>query len=334
MINSIRAVRRAKGLTLDEVAARCSPPTTAQTIGRLETGTRTLSLGWMNRIATALGVDASELVQLPTDTQLTITALLSPDGAQAPTRVEAAATARATADLLAVRVTGSIGDYRAGDEIWCRPLGGDWASALNRDVLVPRPAGRFIFARLLNVDGEKAPPAPAWRGRAAAGGGQSGMGGGGGAADPIAVTNLGSLPFPPVLSLSKDRPFSSTIESKKNGASTSSAQTDKGLGVTPLRVLSLATLFPNGARPHFGLFVEQSLCALAAQPEIELTVVAPVGLPPFPLSLHPRYSALRVLPLAEMRQGLTVHRPRFTLIPRVGAARNPAAIAQAVLPLW
>lgn len=155
MINSIRAVRRAKGLTLEDVAARCVPPTTAQTIGRLETGTRTLSLGWMNRIAAALGVDASELVQLPTDTQLTITALLSSDGAQAPTRVEAAATARATPDLLAVRVTGSIGDYRAGDEIWCRPLEGDWAAALNRDILVPRPAGRFIFARLLNVDGEK-----------------------------------------------------------------------------------------------------------------------------------------------------------------------------------
>ena len=83
MINSIRSVRRAKGLTLEEVAQRCDPPTTAQTIGRLETGTRTLSLGWMNRIAAALGVDAAELVQLPQDTQLTITALLGADGAQA-----------------------------------------------------------------------------------------------------------------------------------------------------------------------------------------------------------------------------------------------------------
>ena len=90
MINSIRAVRRAKGLTLEEVAQRCDPPTTAQTIGRLETGTRTLSLGWMNRIAKALGVDAADLVQLPQDTQLAITALLGADGAHAPTRVEQA----------------------------------------------------------------------------------------------------------------------------------------------------------------------------------------------------------------------------------------------------
>ncbi|MBL0767859.1 helix-turn-helix transcriptional regulator [Sphingopyxis sp. DHUNG17] len=155
MINSIRAVRRAKGLTLEEVAHRCDPPTTAQTIGRLETGTRTLSLGWMNRIAAALGVDAAELVQLPQDTQLTITALLGADGAQAPTRVEQALTARPGEDMVAVRVTSSIGDYRAGDEIWCRRIEGDWTNALNRDLLVPRPAGRFIFARLLNVDGEK-----------------------------------------------------------------------------------------------------------------------------------------------------------------------------------
>lgn len=155
MINSIRAVRRAKGLTLEEVGQRCTPPTTAQTIGRLETGTRTLSLGWMNRIAAALGVDASELVRLPQDVQLTITALLGADGAQAPTRPEQALTARATDDMIAVRVTSSIGDYRAGDEIWCRKLEGDWTAALNRDLLVPRPAGRFIFARLLNIDGEK-----------------------------------------------------------------------------------------------------------------------------------------------------------------------------------
>lgn len=155
MINSIRAVRRAKGLTLEEVGQRCVPPTTAQTIGRLETGTRTLSLGWMNRIAAALGVDAAELVRLPQDTQLTITALLGAEGAQAPTRVEQALTARPGEDMVAVRVTSSIGDYRAGDEIWCRRIESDWASALNRDLLVPRPAGRFFFARLLNVDGEK-----------------------------------------------------------------------------------------------------------------------------------------------------------------------------------
>jgi glycosyltransferase involved in cell wall biosynthesis len=101
--------------------------------------------------------------------------------------------------------------------------------------------------------------------------------------------------------------------------------------MTLFRILSIATLFPDAARPNFGLFVEKSLRALAAQPGIELIVVAPVGLPPFPLSLHPRYRALRDLPRAESWNGLTVLRPRFTLIPRVGARFNPATVARAAL---
>jgi hypothetical protein len=57
---------------------------------------------------------------------------------------------------VAVIVAGSVGDYRAGDEIWCESLApGEFARALNRDVLVPRPAGRFLFGRLINRDEEK-----------------------------------------------------------------------------------------------------------------------------------------------------------------------------------
>src|SRR3546814_19919801 len=48
----------------------------------------------------------------------------------------------------------SVGDYRAGDVIWLDRLApNNFAAALNRDVLVPRPAGRFLFARL--IDREK-----------------------------------------------------------------------------------------------------------------------------------------------------------------------------------
>lgn len=48
MTNRIRDIRKAKGLTLADLAAACEPPTTAQTIGRLETGMRQLSLGWID----------------------------------------------------------------------------------------------------------------------------------------------------------------------------------------------------------------------------------------------------------------------------------------------
>ena len=63
MITRIREVRRARKMTLDDVARACEPATTPQTIGRLETGTRTVSVGWLNRIAKALGVEASDLVE-------------------------------------------------------------------------------------------------------------------------------------------------------------------------------------------------------------------------------------------------------------------------------
>lgn len=152
MINSIRTVRRAKGLSLKQVAERCTPPTTAQTIGRLETGTRTLSLDWMARIAIALGVEAEELLHFPKDMQCNIVALLGYQGAHAPTQPETIRIERPNSTMLAVRVSASIGDYRAGDEIYCRPLHENWQQARNRDILLPRPAGRFLFGRLLNIE--------------------------------------------------------------------------------------------------------------------------------------------------------------------------------------
>jgi transcriptional regulator with XRE-family HTH domain len=150
MITAIREVRRARGLTLDDVAKACVPPTTAQTIGRLETGTRTVSVVWLNRIAAALGVDASDLVSLPDRPDVAVAAELSPNGAHAPRRAATIAPPRPAAEMLAVIVTGGIGDYRTGDELWCERLTPDaYGTALNRDVLVPRPAGRFLFGRLI-----------------------------------------------------------------------------------------------------------------------------------------------------------------------------------------
>src|SRR3954464_1103202 len=86
MITRIREVRRARGMTLDEVARACQPATTPQTIGRLETGTRTVSVGWLNRIAQALGGDASDLVQGGDTVELKVAAILGPNGAGAPKR--------------------------------------------------------------------------------------------------------------------------------------------------------------------------------------------------------------------------------------------------------
>ena len=173
MITRIREVRRARGLTLDDVARACTPPTTPQTIGRLETGTRTVSVGWLNRIAAALTVEASDLVDSPDKSELPVVAVLGASGAAAPRRTGIVVPPKAGAGQVAMTVSASLGDYRAGDEIWCEQLDPeDFARALNRDVLVPRPAGRFLFGRLIgreagsSTDGGKLhllPPGPGSR---------------------------------------------------------------------------------------------------------------------------------------------------------------------------
>jgi hypothetical protein len=143
-------------MTLDDVARKCEPQTTPQTIGRLETGTRTVSVGWLNRIAKALGVEAQDLVHGGNTAELKVAAVLGPGGAIAPKRAAIVAPPRIDEGQIALTVTASIGDYRSGDEIWCDTLPpDDYAKALNRDVLVPRPVGRFLFGRLINRDQDK-----------------------------------------------------------------------------------------------------------------------------------------------------------------------------------
>lgn len=156
MMTRIREVRRARGMTLDDVARACNPPTTPQTIGRLETGMRTVSIGWLNRIAEALGVEAQELVHGGDGAELKVAAVLGPGGAVAPRRSAIVVPPRVDEGQIALTVAASVGDYRSGDEIWCETLEpADYARAVNRDILVPRPAGRFIFGRLINRDAEK-----------------------------------------------------------------------------------------------------------------------------------------------------------------------------------
>ena len=100
-----------------------------------------------------------------------------------------------------------------------------------------------------------------------------------------------------------------------------------------LRVLTLSSLFPDATRPTFGAFVARQTLTLATRADVELQVVAPIGKPPWPLSRHPRYRATAALPLRESWEGVTVHRPRFPLIPAIGGRFSPALMARALLPM-
>jgi transcriptional regulator with XRE-family HTH domain len=156
MITRIREIRRAKKLTLQEVAARCVPPTTPQTVGRLETGARTVSVGWLNRIAGALGVQAGDLVDMPDREDVPLVAVIGQDGARAPRHESLVAQPQPGPGTIAIQVASGIGEYRSGDEIWCERMTPElFGRAMNRDVLVPRPGGRFVFGRLINREADK-----------------------------------------------------------------------------------------------------------------------------------------------------------------------------------
>src|SRR3546814_16182988 len=77
-----------------------------------------------------------------------------------------------------------------------------------------------------------------------------------------------------------------------------------------LRVLTLSTLFPNASQPTLGVFVERQTLALAGLDDVALEVVSPIGLPPWPLSLHSHYAPHALLPLRAEWKGVPVQRPR------------------------
>lgn len=157
MINRIRDIRKEKGMTLAEVAAACSPPTTAQTIGRLETGMRNLSLVWMNRIGAALGVDPELLVKGAEETTPKVVARLTDQGAEPLSHTRDAILPTQLIDdaqLVCLSVESPQGEYRSGDQLWMRQVPPDQAAAiLNRDVLAPRSGGRYAFGRLIDRQG-------------------------------------------------------------------------------------------------------------------------------------------------------------------------------------
>lgn len=158
MINRIRDVRLQKGMTLAQVAAACEPATTAQTIGRLETGMRNLSLVWMNRIAAALGVEPELLLRSESAGEPKVTAILARGGVRVPAAASDAllpAWLGGDQGLRVLAVEIAIGEYRPEDQVWLRELSIEQAAqALNRDVLAPLADGRLVFGRMVENQGK------------------------------------------------------------------------------------------------------------------------------------------------------------------------------------
>lgn len=59
---NIKAARKARGVSLEKLAAKIEPKTSYQQLSRLESGDRTLSVEWIERIAAAMEMDPLKLV--------------------------------------------------------------------------------------------------------------------------------------------------------------------------------------------------------------------------------------------------------------------------------
>jgi teichuronic acid biosynthesis glycosyltransferase TuaC len=103
--------------------------------------------------------------------------------------------------------------------------------------------------------------------------------------------------------------------------------------MTPIRLLTFSTLYPNNARPNHGVFVENRLRHLVASNEAVSEVLAPV--PWFPFT-DPRFGDWAVNARAvrrEIRHGLVVRHPRFPVIPRIGMSLAPMLLYRAMVPV-
>jgi teichuronic acid biosynthesis glycosyltransferase TuaC len=96
-----------------------------------------------------------------------------------------------------------------------------------------------------------------------------------------------------------------------------------------LSLLTATTLFPNPVQRAHGVFVETRLRKLLATGEVAAQVVAPVPwLPSF--MTHPSLGAIHRVPTTLVRDDLTIHHPRYLVIPKIGMTLTPSTLFRAM----
>jgi len=99
------------------------------------------------------------------------------------------------------------------------------------------------------------------------------------------------------------------------------------------RILTFTSLFPSSARPRHGIFVKTRLQQVLQRYPVDVRVVAPVPWFPFRSEAFGDYAKFASTPRrAELDGGLQVSYPRYLMLPRLGVARQPDAMARAAMP--
>ena len=83
-----------------------------------------------------------------------------------------------------------------------------------------------------------------------------------------------------------------------------------------MRILTFTSLFPTSVDPTYGIFIYQRSAHLAQRPGNEVVVVSPVPWVPKWLKLR-RWRATSEVPSQEEIGGLSVHHPRYLLLPKI-----------------
>jgi glycosyltransferase involved in cell wall biosynthesis len=98
--------------------------------------------------------------------------------------------------------------------------------------------------------------------------------------------------------------------------------------MTVRRVLTFSSLYPSAARPRHGIFVETRLLNLVRDCAVDARVIAPV--PWFPLRAQAlgRYAQFAATPRQAVRNGVQVAHPRYFMLPKLGVAFQPDAMAR------
>jgi len=103
-----------------------------------------------------------------------------------------------------------------------------------------------------------------------------------------------------------------------------------------VKILILSHMYPRPGHEHYGVFVHESVLALAERGH-EVTVVAPLPMTPPGLAfLRPAWRTLAAIPALRELDGIVIHHPRYLLLPRrigfAGAAVRMARAAMMAMP--
>jgi glycosyltransferase involved in cell wall biosynthesis len=99
----------------------------------------------------------------------------------------------------------------------------------------------------------------------------------------------------------------------------------------PVKILTYTSLFPNAAKPNLGIFIYQRAAHLAARPGNAVQVIAPV--PYAPRWMGGRWGGFGHIQDVEQIRGLTVHHPRYPLLPKVSMPLHARLMARGTVQL-